>query len=81
MVPQGLLRGDVADEVVGVTIVPRGAGGHTRFLPRERQLETGLYTRRYLEARMEGAHPLLHTRVAPQRPCCRSDLCLRIGRQ
>jgi len=42
------------DEVSKVTIVPRsnGAGGFTLFLPSDEQQDSGMYTRRYLEARL-----------------------------
>jgi len=42
------------DAVGKVTIVPRsnGAGGFTLFVPSEEQQESGLYSRRYLEAQL-----------------------------
>jgi len=42
------------DEVGKVTIIPRtnGAGGFTLFLPSDEQQDSGLYSRRYLEARL-----------------------------
>ena len=52
-----MLSRDVSDEVAQVSIVPHGgSSGHTTLLPKESQLESGLYSRRYLEARMEGTH-------------------------
>merc|ERR1719247_4094432 len=49
----GLLTPDY-DMVTKVTIVPRtnGAGGFTLFTPSEERLESGMYTRRYLEAQL-----------------------------
>merc|ERR1719163_2409186 len=49
----GLLTPDY-DQVTKVTIVPRsnGAGGFTLFTPSEESLESGMYTRRYLEAQL-----------------------------
>jgi cell division protease FtsH len=42
------------DMVQKVTIIPRsnGAGGLTFFAPNEDRLETGMYTRQYLEAQL-----------------------------
>ena len=42
------------DAVTKVTIVPRssGAGGFTLFTPSDEQLESGLYSKRYLEAQL-----------------------------
>lgn len=41
------------DPVNKISIIPRGAaGGATFFAPSEEQLESGLYTRSYLENRM-----------------------------
>mmetsp|Transcript_31125 Transcript_31125/g.60096 ORF Transcript_31125/g.60096 Transcript_31125/m.60096 type:complete len:167 (+) Transcript_31125:76-576(+) len=55
---------DGYDEVQKVTIIPRtnGAGGITFFEPNEVQLESGLYSRSYLEAMPTLAQPL------PKRP-------------
>jgi len=49
----GLLTPDY-DMVTKVTIVPRtnGAGGFTLFTPSEERLESGMYTKRYLEAQL-----------------------------
>jgi len=49
----GLLTPDY-DMVTKVTIVPRssGAGGFTLFTPSEEQLESGMYSKRYLEAQL-----------------------------
>merc|ERR1719460_3395234 len=49
----GLLTPDY-DMVTKVTIVPRsnGAGGFTLFTPSEEQLESGLYSKRYLESQL-----------------------------
>jgi len=48
---------DGYDEVSKVTIVPRtnGAGGFTLFMPSDEQQDSGMYTRAYLEARLEVA--------------------------
>jgi len=42
------------DMVTKVTILPRtnGAGGFTLFTPSEERLESGMYTKRYLEAQL-----------------------------
>ena len=41
------------DDVAKISIVPRGAaGGLTFFAPDEQRLESGLYSRRYLENQM-----------------------------
>ena len=42
------------DMVTKVTIIPRtnGAGGFTLFTPSEERLESGLYSKRYLEAQL-----------------------------
>lgn len=42
------------DMVTKVTIIPRsnGAGGFTLFTPSEERMESGLYSRRYLEAQL-----------------------------
>merc|ERR1719160_814259 len=49
----GLLTPDY-DMVTKVTIIPRssGAGGFTLFTPPEERLETGMYTKKYLEAQL-----------------------------
>jgi len=49
----GLLTPDY-DMVTKVTIVPRsnGAGGFTLFTPSEERLESGMYSKRYLEAQL-----------------------------
>mmetsp|Transcript_13303 Transcript_13303/g.39269 ORF Transcript_13303/g.39269 Transcript_13303/m.39269 type:complete len:661 (-) Transcript_13303:592-2574(-) len=49
----GLLTPDY-DMVTKVTIVPRtnGAGGFTLFTPSEERMESGMYTKRYLEAQL-----------------------------
>merc|ERR1711966_318223 len=49
----GLLAPDY-DLVTKVTIVPRtnGAGGFTLFTPSEERLESGMYSKRYLEAQL-----------------------------
>merc|ERR1712025_1327149 len=49
----GLLTPDY-DMVTKVTIVPRsgGAGGFTLFTPTEERLETGMYTKKYLNAQL-----------------------------
>jgi len=49
----GLLN-DGGDMVTKVTIVPRsnGAGGFTLFTPSEEQLESGMYSKRYLESQL-----------------------------
>merc|ERR1719362_904951 len=49
----GLLTPDY-DMVTKVTIVPRtnGAGGFTLFTPTEERLESGLYSKRYLESQL-----------------------------
>merc|ERR1719262_2042462 len=49
----GLLTPDY-DMVTKVTIIPRsgGAGGFTLFTPPEERLETGMYTKRYLDAQL-----------------------------
>merc|ERR1711957_291841 len=50
----GLLTPDY-DMVTKVTIVPRtnGAGGFTLFTPSEERLESGMYSKRYLEGQLE----------------------------
>merc|ERR1719213_757856 len=42
------------DMVTKVTIIPRtnGAGGFTLFTPSEERLESGMYSKRYLEAQL-----------------------------
>merc|ERR1719238_1610736 len=52
----GLLTPDY-DMVTKVTIVPRtnGAGGFTLFTPSEERLESGMYSKRYLEAQLSVA--------------------------
>jgi cell division protease FtsH len=49
----GLLTPDY-DTVTKVTIIPRsnGAGGFTLFTPSDEQLESGLYSKRYLEGQL-----------------------------
>jgi len=49
----GLLTPDY-DMVTKVTIIPRtnGAGGFTLFTPSEERLESGMYSKRYLEAQL-----------------------------
>merc|ERR1712159_185917 len=49
----GLLTPDY-DMVTKVTIIPRssGAGGFTLFTPPEERLESGMYTKKYLEAQL-----------------------------
>jgi cell division protease FtsH len=49
----GLLMPDY-DMVTKVTIIPRtnGAGGFTLFTPSEERLESGMYSKRYLEAQL-----------------------------
>merc|ERR1719472_273743 len=49
----GLLSPDY-DMVTKVTIVPRtnGAGGFTLFTPSEERLESGMYSKRYLESQL-----------------------------
>jgi len=49
----GLMTPDY-DMVTKVTIVPRtnGAGGFTLFTPSEERLESGMYSKRYLEAQL-----------------------------
>merc|ERR1711924_158139 len=49
----GLLTPDY-DMVTKVTIVPRtnGAGGFTLFTPSEERLESGMYSKRYLEGQL-----------------------------
>merc|ERR1719316_2035505 len=49
----GLLEPDY-DMVTKVTVIPRssGAGGFTLFTPSEEQLESGMYSKRYLEAQL-----------------------------
>jgi len=49
----GLLTPDY-DMVTKVTLIPRtnGAGGFTLFTPSEERLESGMYTKRYLEAQL-----------------------------
>ena len=45
------------DEVSKITIVPRsnGAGGFTLFMPSDEQQDSGMYTRSYLESRLQVA--------------------------
>merc|ERR1719258_514304 len=45
---------DDYDMVTKVTIIPRsnGAGGFTLFIPSEERMESGLYSRKYLEAQL-----------------------------
>jgi cell division protease FtsH len=52
----GLLTPDY-DMVTKVTIIPRssGAGGFTLFTPPEERLESGMYTKRYLEGQLQVA--------------------------
>jgi cell division protease FtsH len=52
----GLLTPDY-DMVTKVTIIPRssGAGGFTLFTPPEERLESGMYTKRYLESQLQVA--------------------------
>merc|ERR1712151_255420 len=52
----GLLTPDY-DMVTKVTLIPRsnGAGGFTLFTPSEERLESGMYSKRYLEAQLAGA--------------------------
>merc|ERR1712087_1029872 len=49
----GLLTPDY-DMVTKVTLIPRtnGAGGFTLFTPSEERLESGMYSKRYLEAQL-----------------------------
>jgi cell division protease FtsH len=49
----GLLLPDY-DQVTKVTIIPRtsGAGGFTLFTPSEEQLESGMYSKRYLKSQL-----------------------------
>eukprot|EP00241_Pyramimonas_parkeae_P003812 CAMPEP_0114259380 /NCGR_PEP_ID=MMETSP0058-20121206/19862_1 /TAXON_ID=36894 /ORGANISM="Pyramimonas parkeae, CCMP726" /LENGTH=691 /DNA_ID=CAMNT_0001374423 /DNA_START=298 /DNA_END=2374 /DNA_ORIENTATION=+ len=51
-----VLNAKVSEQVSHVSIIPRGSSaGHTRTLPSESQLESGMYSRSYLEARMQVA--------------------------
>jgi len=49
----GLMTPDY-DMVTKVTIIPRtnGAGGFTLFTPSEERLESGMYSKKYLEAQL-----------------------------
>lgn len=61
------------DPVAKISIIPRGqAGGLTFFAPSEERLESGLYSRSYLENQMAvalGGRLDVHFQVIQLRPC------------